>query len=254
MKKYVESHSLLFVTVIIISLLASCSQSSVQQEENKSTILNANDELFNKGNVEFADEVFAREYAGGSNRIKDFVLARRTAFTDLQVKIDPLIAEGDMVAWIRTNSGTQTADYMGHASTDKKITWKEIIISKYDAEGKVSEEWGVTNIHEMLSDANEVDGFYEYLSPLKGQAFNRNGRFVYLFGMEDGKAPMVSQSGTQTISGDTIKNTIDFSTDPKLVGTSYFWRFKSISGDTVTYETMDEKGTVTSTGRATRVR
>ena len=99
---------------------------------------------------------------------------------------------------------------------------------------------------------NDIDGVYEYLPPGKGQAVNRNGRFVYLFGSPDGKS-MTSQAGTYTISGDTVMNTITYCTDPGQVGTVYWWKVKSWSGDTVSYNTMNDKGEITGGGRATRV-
>lgn len=246
---------LVFMAIFMIVIaIQSCDQSPKKQEQNKASIINANDELFNKGSLDFADQVFAADYSGrGPALIKEFTSARRTAFPDLQVKIEPVIAEGDMVAWLRTNTGTQTGDYMGHKPTSKKITWKEMIFTRYNAEGKVAQEWVVSDMDEMLNAASGTEGLYEYLPPLKGQGVNRNGRFVYLFGPADGKGPMISQAGTQIISGDTVRNTITFCTDPKQIGTTYSWRLKSLSGDTITYEIMNEKAQITSIGRAVKI-
>jgi len=105
----------------------------------------------------------------------------------------------------------------------------------------------------MMESARDVDGVFEYLPPSKGQAVNRNGRFVYLSGPADGKGVMNSTAGTQTLSGDIITNTITHCTDPKRMGTTYRWRIKSWSGDTVTWETMNEKGEVIGGGSAIRV-
>ena len=99
---------------------------------------------------------------------------------------------------------------------------------------------------------NEIDGVYEYLPPGKGQAVNRNGRFVYLFGSPDGTG-MSSHAGTYIISGDTVKNTITYSTDPKQIGVVYWWKVKSWAGDTVLYNTMNEKSEITGEGIAIRV-
>src|SRR5688500_8380281 len=164
-----------------------------------------------------------------------------------------MVAEGDMVAWLRTSTGTQSGDYMGYKAASKKITWKEMIFTRYNAEGKIAEEWAVSNMDEMLSASSGIDGLYEYMPPLRGQGINHNGRFLYLFGPADGKGPMISQAGTQTVSGNTIKNTIIFCTDPKQIGTSYTWMLKSFSGDTITYDMMDEKAQVIATGKAVRI-
>ena len=244
------------VVIVFLTTMAlqSCDQSSEKLEQNKASIVNANDELFNKGSLDYADKVFAAEYSGhGPSHIKEFVSARRKAFQDLQVTIEPVIAEGDMVAWQRTNTGTQTGDYMGHKPTSKKVTWKEMIFTRYNSEGKIAEEWALSNMNDMLNASSGIEGLFEYLPPLKGQGVNRNGRFVYLFGPANGNGPMTSQGGTQQISGDTVKNTIEFSTDPKQVGTTYSWRIKSISGDTTTYEILDEKGQVATSAKAIKV-
>lgn len=102
-------------------------------------------------------------------------------------------------------------------------------------------------------EADKVEGIFQYLPPIKGQAVNRNGQFVYLFGPADGKGPMISQAGYYELNDGVVKNTISHSTDPKQVGTAYFWRVKSLAGDTLTYETLTEKGEVNGGGRAVRV-
>ena len=56
----------------------------------------------------------------GTQVIKKFVTTLRTAFPDLQVTIKPIVAEGNMVAWPRTQTGTPQAEYMGIPATGKK--------------------------------------------------------------------------------------------------------------------------------------
>ena len=259
--KNVRSNLVLMTILVIVMAIQSCDQTSQKETQNKVSLVNANNELFNNGNLDFAGEAFTADYLGtrgpssdrGPALIKEFVSVRRTAFPDLQVKIDLVIAEGDMVAWLRTNTGTQTGDYMGYKPTAKKITWKEMVFTRYTTDGKIAEEWGVGDVHEMLQAASGVEGVYEYLPPLKGQSVVRNGHFVFLFGPVDGNEPMISQAGAHTISGDTIKNTITYCTDPKQIGTVYWWRVKSWSGDTITYETMNEKGQITGGGRSIKM-
>ncbi len=105
----------------------------------------------------------------------------------------------------------------------------------------------------VIESANDIDGVYEYLPPTKGQAVNRNARFVYLAGPADEKSMMHRTAGTQTISGDIVKNTVTYSTDPRRIGNVYWWKVKSWSADTVTFETINEKGEVTGGGKALKV-
>lgn len=233
----------------------SCDRSVKEiQAEKAAAVIHANDELFNKGNVDYADQIFAADYSGGGPAIvKKFVAARLAAFPDLEVKVDPVISDGKMTAWLRTNTGTQRGGYAGYEPTNKKVTWKEMVFTRYNDDGQIAEEWAVSDMRERLSAATGIDGHYRYVLPLQGEGVNHNGRFVYLVGDADNKGQMRSHSGTQLMSGDTIKNYIEFSTDPKQVGTMYMWRITSWSGDTASYETMDASGKVTGSGKAVRI-
>ena len=120
-------------------------------ERNKSSIIKANEELINKGNLSFADEVFTSDYAGeGPEYIKKYVGNMRTAFPDIQVSIDPIIAEDNMTAWRRTHTGTHQGEFMGFQPSGKKITWQTIVFSEYNEDGKVVKEWGVSDLFEVL--------------------------------------------------------------------------------------------------------
>lgn len=241
------------LVIIVIMVNTSCNQETKVAERNKAALIQAHDELLSKGNLAYADENFTNDYAGqGPDWIKNFVKTRIEAFPDFQFKLEPIVAEGDMVAWLRTNTGTHSSDYWGFRATGKKVTWKEMVFTRYTEDGKIAEEWAVGDTFEMLSKASGIEGVYEYLPPSKGQAVNRNGKYVYLFGPADGKVPMNSNAGTYEIVGDSIKNTITYHTDPKQVGTVFYWKVKSWSGDTVTYQTMNAKGEPTGIGRAIR--
>ena len=54
---------ILLCLVIPILVLASCTEEVNMLEQNKALIRDANEELLNKGNLDFADEVFAADYS-----------------------------------------------------------------------------------------------------------------------------------------------------------------------------------------------
>ena len=64
---------------------------------------------------------------------------------------------------------------------------------------------------------------------------------------------MTGEGGTYEISGDTVKNTVRFSTNPDRIGFEYWWTVESQSGDTLTYVVMDTQGEVTGRGRSIRI-
>ena len=138
---------------LLVMALVSFSACSSQQSDTsvlKKAVLKNNEELLNKGNLAFADEAFSAEYAGrGPGQIKLFVKELRTAFPDLKVKVEPLIAEGNMIAWRREHIGTHKGAYMGYPPSNKTLQWNAIIISRFE-DDKVVEEWGEDNLLEVL--------------------------------------------------------------------------------------------------------
>jgi hypothetical protein len=112
---------------------------------------------------------------------------------------------------------------------------------------------------EPAEDATEPDerleGVWEYLPPTQGQSIAHGGRFVFLYGPADGSRPMTGESGNYEISGDTVKNTIQFSTNPDRIGIEYWWMVESASGDTVNFVLMNPEGEVTGGGgRSVQIR
>lgn len=118
----------------------------------------SNEELLNKGNLELAQEIFAPTYVahvaegdleGGPDVLKAFVTSLRTAFPDLKVEVEILATEGDRVTWLRTHRGTHQGEYLGVPASGRLITWREMIVTRYE-EGKIAEEWGVSDLAEHL--------------------------------------------------------------------------------------------------------
>ena len=144
---------LCFVLAVVVSL--ACSGTGNILEQNKALIREANEKILNKGNLAFANDVFSADYRNngsekrGPEVIKRFVTALRTAFPDLNVTIEPIVAEADMVAWQRTHTGTHQGEFMGIPATGKKITWRTMVFSRISG-GKVVEEWGLGDLQEIL--------------------------------------------------------------------------------------------------------
>jgi hypothetical protein len=109
-------------------------------------------------------------------------------------------------------------------------------------------------VEEEETATNWFEGTFEYVPPLKGQSIISGGRFVFLYGPADGSGPMTGEAGTYRISGDTVTNTVAYSTDPEGMGRVYMWTPESTSGDTLAYVVMSQAGEVTSRGRSIKVR
>jgi steroid delta-isomerase-like uncharacterized protein len=117
---------------------------------NKALIRRFYDEVWGRGNLDVADEVFADEYVrhdfrggepesgpDGQKRIAgDF----RAAFPDLRWEVDFLVGEGDMVVGRWTASGTHGGSWAGVAATGRPMRFSGINVFRL-ADGKVVEIW-----------------------------------------------------------------------------------------------------------------
>ncbi|MFI8007310.1 ester cyclase [Streptomyces sp. NPDC086010] len=65
----------------------------------------------------------------------------RTAFPDLRVEVEHLVATDDELAFAYTIKGTHRGELLGHAPTGKAVTYRGMQISRFE-DGKLVERWG----------------------------------------------------------------------------------------------------------------
>lgn len=109
------------------------------------------DQLFNRGDDSWLDtELFGPGFIlyaptlpapGGPQDVKDFVRELHTAFPDLHVQTEDIIAAGNkvVVRW-RTTSQTHLGPYRGIPPSGKRINMTGVHIFRF-AEGKLYETW-----------------------------------------------------------------------------------------------------------------
>jgi len=120
-------------------------------EANKELVERFYEEVWARGNVAFAKEVFADSYvrhdlrptqaepgAGAQARIAE---AFRQAFPDLQWRIDLILGEGDLVAARWTALGTHTGSWGGLPPTGKRAEFSGVNIFRFADDGQVAEIW-----------------------------------------------------------------------------------------------------------------
>ena len=99
-------------------------------EENKVIFRRYIEEVFNRGNLELADEIFDRYVSHqpdgstlerGPEDVKRFVGEFRSAFPDLRISIDDQVAEEDRVVTRVTLRGTHQRAFRGTAPTGKEV-------------------------------------------------------------------------------------------------------------------------------------
>ncbi|MBA7559051.1 MAG: DUF4440 domain-containing protein [Dehalococcoidia bacterium] len=116
-------------------------------EENIANVRRLNDEVWNRGNLALVDELMAPDYVfhgeneiKGPEGIKQYIAAMRTAFPDLHMTIEGMVAEGDMVAARYTARGTFKGEFMGIAPTGKQMTLPNSAFARFKG-GKQVEVW-----------------------------------------------------------------------------------------------------------------
>jgi len=119
-------------------------------EENKAASRRIIEEAWNKGNLAVVDELIASNYVvrgfgeaefKGPEGFKQLTTMFRTAFPNLHVAIDDMVAEGDWVAVRYTRTGTHKGDLMGIAPTGKQVTMTGAVFARFEG-GKQVEALG----------------------------------------------------------------------------------------------------------------
>jgi predicted ester cyclase len=123
----------------------------VNSEENKALVRRFYDEVWGKGNLGVADDVFAPDYARhdwrpttappGPEGQKQIASAFRAAFPDLQFEVEIVIAEDDYVAARWTASGTHTGRWGEIEPTGRQVLYSGVNIFRFNEEGRVAEIW-----------------------------------------------------------------------------------------------------------------
>jgi len=85
----------------------------------------------------------------GIDGIKQMMNMFYSAFPDLKVTVNQLVAERDLVVGHMTTEGTQTGEFMGIPASGKKISITEMNMVRI-ANGKAVERWGQANAMAMM--------------------------------------------------------------------------------------------------------
>lgn len=126
--------------------------------ENKQIVTGRVQELWSTGNTAILDEIIAPGYTlhkpptgfpPDREGLKQILTTMRSAFPDLKVTVQDVIAEGDKVVQRRTFEGTHRGEFLGIPPTGKMVSVGQIIVSRV-AGGKIVEEWAETDFLGML--------------------------------------------------------------------------------------------------------
>ena len=135
-------------------------------DANKAVLRRFLDEGFGKGNPAVVDELIADNFVDHSPApngspdkagVKQTIKMFRSAFPDLRVTVEGIMAEGDVVAVRVVSHGTHKGDLMGIAPTGRAVTMNEQHWVRF-ANGQIVEHWGVEDNLGMMQQLGVVQG------------------------------------------------------------------------------------------------
>jgi predicted ester cyclase len=123
----------------------------MSSDENKRIARRLLEELFEKGNLDAADELIHPEFVNheappsnpqGPDGLRETVSWLRGLWGPMRADIEDEICEGDKVVARVTMHGRHVGEFLGKAPTGKEFAAQQIHISRIE-DGKVIEHWSV---------------------------------------------------------------------------------------------------------------
>jgi steroid delta-isomerase-like uncharacterized protein len=129
----------------------------METETNKAFVRNFMERAFNEGDLAIVDETHApgaidHQEPVGTNfgtHLKAVITMLRTAFPDLRFEIHEMLAEGDIVAFRSTMTGTHRGLFQGLPPTGKPISIAHMHFVRLQ-EGKTTDLWHVWDVAGLM--------------------------------------------------------------------------------------------------------
>src|SRR6202049_5291447 len=133
-----------------VGILNFSKRRTTMSESNKNVVRRLFEEVWNKGNLQVTDALIAPTYpqhdastpdvGRGPKSEKKRATLYRTAFPDIRLAIEDIIAEGETVVARWSCRGTHKGDLSGIAPTGKQGNITGVSIARF-ANGKMEEGW-----------------------------------------------------------------------------------------------------------------
>jgi steroid delta-isomerase-like uncharacterized protein len=137
-------------------------------EGNKNVVRRLFEEVWNKGNLQVTDELFTPNYSHhdlatpdvgrGPESEKKRATLYRTAFPDLRLTVEDILAEGETVVARWSCRGTHKGDLIGIAPTGKQFNVTGVSMVRF-TNGKMSEgfvNWDALSLMQQLGVVPEL--------------------------------------------------------------------------------------------------
>lgn len=109
-------------------------------ERNKDVVRRLVTDVFNAGNLDLIDELYAPGLAPAAKR---WIAPFLASFSEVEMEIKDLIAEGDQVVGRFVCSGTHVGEWRGHPATGRRFRRiDEVYIFRIE-DGRIVQAWGI---------------------------------------------------------------------------------------------------------------
>ena len=147
----------IFAAVILVCASGSLNaQNNKNIEKNKAFIQAFNEDFWNNHNIAVFEKYHAVDFIAhypegdlNGEQFKGLCKAYFSAFPDLHVTIDDIIAEGDKVVKVWSTNSTNKGDFMGIPATGTQIVVTGMEVFRI-ADGKIAENWIIMDNLGML--------------------------------------------------------------------------------------------------------
>lgn len=147
----------LALLLLALSVVISAPVSARDVEaRNKAVARSFFEDVLDKGNLEdyaksHAPDFVAHAEGHLASLEEDMAAAgeQRKALPDMRVKVNHIVAEGDLVSVHWTASGTNTAAGWGIPATGKSVSASGMTVFRFE-KGLIHEEWSVFNLYSIL--------------------------------------------------------------------------------------------------------
>jgi len=140
------------LVALVVFLVGAGRRERATIQKNKALVMRSAEEVWNKGNMAVADEIYASNYIRhqddlpggiirGREALKQFVTNCRTIWPDWHMTLLDMVAEGDKVWDYWAIRGTFTGKVEGFLPPNGKETPFECVIIHRIAGGKDVEDW-----------------------------------------------------------------------------------------------------------------
>jgi steroid delta-isomerase-like uncharacterized protein len=133
--------------------------------KHESLYREAIEQIWNRGNLDAADQFFAEDYVGhdplfprrGGASLRDVVRRYREAISELSYEVHEVLVDGDRIAARWTVTGRHTGELFGVKGTGRPLEVSGMSINRIE-DGRIAEGWVFNDTLSMLRQLEQEAG------------------------------------------------------------------------------------------------